>query len=490
MALFSVHVSWHSLISPIAIVVLASVLAYYYLFRRPPFPKDAPRRTSEDWPIIGSPRFFTQHGDFNLRGLAISASNNFSFYLGKHQVVSIGANGRKTYFENSSLNAGEGYATLFTGTPRGQGASESSMGDGHYQSKFGRTVIQLLKKTYLSTRTPVLAADVKSSMESLVRQASCVDATMKPFETVHGIVWQQTLRLVGADEIAASADNRNYVLRLFEDIAESASPLRVMFPMLPTLGHVKRMVAGARLFGMLQGFVNERRTSGRKENDALQFLMDSGEDMTGITGFIAGGLFAGQLNTSVNAAWLLIYLATNEEWHNKVRQEVDAALERRGVDQTRGPEETTDILSRLSLDEWVSEFPLIDNCLKETIRFQLPGTLCRKNTGNSPLPIVGSNDVIPRDAFVVYLTDNCHFNPDIYSEPLKWDPDRYSAKRAEDTKVQYAYMGWGVGRHSCLGMTAAKMEITMVVAFFVALFDFHLLDEQDWRTGEVEKRKA
>lgn len=55
----------------------------------------------------------------------------------------------------------------------------------------------------------------------------------------------------------------------------------------------------------------------------------------------------------------------------------------------------------------------------------------------------------------VYLTDNCHFNPDIYSEPLKWDPDRYATGRAEDKKGQYAYLGWGVGRHSCLGMTVS-----------------------------------
>uniref|UniRef100_A0A0D2YKP8 Cytochrome P450 6A1 n=2 Tax=Fusarium oxysporum TaxID=5507 RepID=A0A0D2YKP8_FUSOF len=322
-------------------------------------------------------------------------------------------------------------------------------------------------------------------MESLIRKASNQNATMKPFEDIYRIVWQQTNRLVGADEIAASPEKLDHIMRLFEDISQGASPLRVMFPMLPTFDHIKRTVAGARLYGMLQGLVNDRKRLGRQEDDALQFLMDAGEDIAGITGFLAGGLFAGQLNTGVNAAWLLIYLATNKTWYNKIQKEVDSVLARHGVDQRRETCKIIDILSRFGLEEWISEFPLIDLCLKETIRFQLPGTFCRKNTSDKSITIVGSDEIIPKDAFAVYLTDNCHFNPDIYSEPLKWDPDRYATGRAEDKKGQYAYLGWGVGRHSCLGMTAARMEVTMVVAFFVTLFDFHLLDEKGKRTDTV-----
>ncbi|RKK06537.1 hypothetical protein BFJ66_g16571 [Fusarium oxysporum f. sp. cepae] len=483
MALFYVNTSWYLAILSTALIAIIYLFAFF--FHRPQFPKGAPPRSFEDWPIIGSPQFFTQHGDFNLRGLAMSASNHFSFYLGKHQVVSIGASGRKTYFENHHLNAGEGYATLFTGTPHRQSGAEVAMDNGEYQSKFGKTLILLFKKAYLSRRTPILAADVKGIMESLIRKASNQNATMKPFEDIYRIVWQQTNRLVGADEIAASPEKLDHIMRLFEDISEGASPLRVMFPMLPTFDHIKRMVAGARLYGMLQGLVNDRKRLGRQEDDALQFLMDAGEDIAGITGFLAGGLFAGQLNTGVNAAWLLIYLATNKTWHNKIQKEVDSVLARHGVDKRRETSKIIDILSRFGLEEWISEFPLIDLCLKETIRFQLPGTFCRKNTSGKSIIIVGSDEIIPKDAFAVYLTDNCHFNPDIYSEPLKWDPERYATGRAEDKKGQYAYLGWGVGRHSCLGMTAARMEVTMVVAFFVTLFDFHLLDEKGKRTDTV-----
>jgi sterol 14-demethylase len=157
------------------------------------------------------------------------------------------------------------------------------MNNGEYHSKFGKTIILLLKKEYVSRRTPVLAADVKGAMDRLIGKVNHSNAVMEPFVDIYRIVWQQTNRLVGANEIANSPDQLNYALSLFEVIAESASPLRVMFPMLPTFDHIKRMVAGARLHSMLQGFVDNRMASGKREDDALQFLMDAGEDQAGTT---------------------------------------------------------------------------------------------------------------------------------------------------------------------------------------------------------------
>lgn len=66
----------------------------------------------------------------------------------------------------------------------------------------------------------------------------------------------------------------------------------------------------------------------------------------------------------------------------------------------------------------------------------------------------------------------------MYSDPEKWDPSRYLAPRAEDKKVSHAYVGWGLGRHPCLGMRFAKLEIFIIVSLFVAMLDFELADEK------------
>ena len=47
-------------------------------------------------------------------------------------------------------------------------------------------------------------------------------------------------------------------------------------------------------------------------------------------------------------------------------------------------------------------------------------------------------------------------------------------------------VGWGVGRHPCLGMRFAKLEINIIVAFFLAYFDeITLSDEQGRPTDKI-----
>lgn len=124
----------------------------------------------------------------------------------------------------------------------------------------------------------------------------------------------------------------------------------------------------------------------------------------------------------------------------------------------------------LSMDAWENEFPLIDACLRDTIRLQMPGTAFRKNISGKEIAL-STGEVIPKNAYVTYLVGDVHQDPAIYPEPLKWDPLRYSPARAEDKKVHHAALMWGVSRHPCLGMRFAKLENNMITAFFLAYFD-------------------
>lgn len=104
-----------------------------------------------------------------------------------------------------------------------------------------------------------------------------------------------------------------------------------------------------------------------------------------------------------------------------------------------------DRLGRLPLEAWENDFPMVDLCLKDSIRLQLHGTGFRKNTAGKDLVIDGQ--VVPKDGFLVYHFGEHHLNPNIYEEPEKWDPSRYLPNRAEDKKDKFAFVGWGAGRH-------------------------------------------
>lgn len=76
--------------------------------------------------------------------------------------------------------------------------------------------------------------------------------------------------------------------------------------------------------------------------------------------------------------------------------------------------------------------------------------------------------------YQAYHLADIHNDPSIYRDPDKWDPSRYLPERAEDRKVPYGYLGWGAGRHPCLGMRFAKLEINVIIAHLIAMFEYQL----------------
>ncbi|KAJ4361124.1 uncharacterized protein N0V89_001693 [Didymosphaeria variabile] len=162
--------------------------------------------------------------------------------------------------------------------------------------------------------------------------------------------------------------------------------------------------------------------------------------------FLINGLLAALLNSGINAAWVLCYLALNPQWKERVRAEVDGAI----LKHSTGPSQTpVDILAKLTLDEWESEFPVINMCLQESIRLQTVGTAFRKNVGDKAVKIGSTGEIVPKYGFVAFPVDDVHMNSEIYSDPMKFDPGRYAPDRAEDKKVPLAFVGWGSGRHPC-----------------------------------------
>lgn len=143
---------------------------------------------------------------------------------------------------------------------------------------------------------------------------------------------------------------------------------------------------------------------------------------------------------------MLCYLALNPQWKELVRAEVDAAILKHSTSPSPAP---VDILAKLTLDEWESEFPVINMCLQESIRLQTVGTAFRKNVGGKDVKIGGTGEVVPKDCFVAFPVDDVHMNSEIYPDPTKFDPGRYAPERAEDKKVPLAFVGWGSGRHAC-----------------------------------------
>ena len=53
--------------------------------------------------------------------------------------------------------------------------------------------------------------------------------------------------------------------------------------------------------------------------------------------------------------------------------------------------------------------------------------------------------------------------PDVFADPLEYQPDRYLAPREEDKAAPFSFIGFGGGRHACLGQNFAYLQIKVCI---------------------------
>ncbi|KAK1948823.1 cytochrome P450 6A1 [Colletotrichum sublineola] len=417
------------------LVLLASAL------RQPPFPSNAPPLAKESYPILGALRFFKSRRSFCQDSSRSTKTGNYSFHVGKHRVVGLsGLEGRKAFYESKELSMFEGYSVLLSATPD----IDPGAGENQFVSWFNKTITKLLKRESFVKNLPIMVNDATTAIGQLLDRCAGNRGVFDPFDDINKLVYQLNMRTLGATEIAESPSLLDKSLRLVDEINRNNSTARIIFPFAITPTYLRRFVAAGRLYLMFRKLEQDRRRTGRREQDTLQFLMDEGEDTLKIIMFIVASLFAGQLNSGVNAAWVLCRLAADADWAQRVRAEVESAVAKR---RTRPEQTDLDVLRELTIDDWESCFPTTNLCLQESIRLHTVGAAFRKNMTDRNVPIGKTGEVIPRGGFAALHIDDIHMNPDIYTNPSLFDPGRFSPDRAEDKRAPLAYGGWGHGRH-------------------------------------------
>ncbi|TDZ33391.1 Sterol 14-demethylase [Colletotrichum sidae] len=468
---------------PTSIWVLLLTGAAYavgFLAYRPSFPRNAPKLLKGGYPVLGAPRFFTDRGNFLTEGRVKSGSGNWSFYFGKMRIVGLsGEAGRQLFFESRELDFMKGYSALFNASPRVDVSTDRSRPEEDFGAVFNRNLVRLLRKEQITNRLHLLINDARDTNDRLAARASGIS---DPFEDTYRLVFQLTMRMVGCDEVAEDDKLLIKMVRIFEGIDAASTATKVMFPWMPTLGHFWRIYSGGQMYMILDKVIKERKAKGVEGDDALQFCIDQGYSTVECVAFIVGALFAGLINSGINAAYLLCFLGADEYWYKQVREEVDGVIAKY---RKRADESPEDVLSRLTMEDWEVEFPVIDLALKETIRHTITGCGFRYNATGKDIPIPETGEVVPADAYAVFHFDDTHMDGRYFPEPLRWDPGRFLPPKEEDKKMVHLFNGWGSGRHPCLGMRFAKMEMGITTALFVARFDFHLSDAKGNKADKV-----
>ncbi|KAH8114660.1 cytochrome P450 [Phellopilus nigrolimitatus] len=292
-----------------------------------------------------------------------------------------------------------------------------------------------------------------------------------PSNDIYNAVFQLTIRATSCREIADDPVAVKRVAQLYWDMENGVSAASRLLTWFPSTVRKRKQQATADLCLLLKGAIDKRKEEGRREDDSVQVLLDEGDGVNDVIQFVMRALFAGIINTGIMSSWLLLFLAVNPEWKTKVLAELREFVSK----YTDSTGSMSSQLAQLPPQVWEEEMAVIDLCLRETIRFVMSGSLLRR-----VLPAQDGEDMsfeghkASPGTFLAYSVNSVHHDPEIYPDPYKWDPSRFS--RGEDKRQHWAFLGWGVGRHPCTGMRFAKLEIKVILALFLLKYDYSAVD--------------
>jgi cytochrome P450 len=129
-------------------------------------------------------------------------------------------------------------------------------------------------------------------------------------------------------------------------------------------------------------------------------------------------------------------MAIHPEWQEKIYREIKAVGEAHSHNRDAPLVEK---LASIPMEVWesTSSFPSLELVLKETIRMWTSFGVTRLNTSPNPIPIPGSDEVIPGNTFVIYNSTEVNFSEELYPNPTKFDPERFREGREEFKAQSY-----------------------------------------------------
>jgi len=202
--------------------------------------------------------------------------------------------------------------------------------------------------------------------------------------------------------------------------------------------------------------IARRRASGERGEDILSLLMDAeDEDGSGLSDQelrdqVMTLLFAGHDTATSTVTFLFYELARNPDEIAPLAEEVAAT------------------------DDFVSGMPRLDMALDETLRMYPPAWIGPRRS-IEPFELCGIH--VPGGVFVNYCSWASHHLPEVFGEPSQFRPERF-APEAKAALPKGAYVPFGGGSRTCIGMRFGQLEVKAIAAGILRRFRLELQDPQ------------
>ena len=270
---------------------------------------------------------------------------------------------------------------------------------------------------------------------------------------------------------------------LYHDLQLGINTVGFFAPRVPTIRHIKRDRARKKVVELIGGVVAERRASGRQAQDFLQTLMEAryqdGRALTDdeITGLLLTVLFGGQHTSCVLAAWVGVELFSHKSFLPPVLDELESLYGPVGAPMAAGPSlaslKKSERLHRVIMEGERMHPPLILLVRKVLKDFHYDGY------------------TVPAGTLAMVAPGLSHRLRSVFADPHTFDPDRFAKPREEHKQHPLTLIGFGGGKHRCVGMGFAYLQLKAIWSVLLHRFDFELAspvpgpDYSNWVTGPL-----
>lgn len=248
--------------------------------------------------------------------------------------------------------------------------------------------------------------------------------------------------------------------RNYRDLEAGVNPVAFFKPEWPLPPMRRRDRGRANIARLLSGVLAERRARPPADEDFVDTLAaacySDGRPLTDheIVGMLLTLIFAGQHTSAVMAAWTGILLLQHPSYLNRVLME-----------QLNLPQGEPLTLASLRL------LVTLERCIKEAERMYPPLVLLMRTILRD---VEYQGHTLPAGDIVMVSPAVTHHLPHIFHDPERYDPDRFAPGREEDRRTQFALIGFGAGKHRCIGLGFASQQIKVIWTVLLREFDLEL----------------
>jgi cytochrome P450 len=197
----------------------------------------------------------------------------------------------------------------------------------------------------------------------------------------------------------------------------------------------------------------------------------------------------GSETTALGLSYTLYELAKQPELQRQIAQEVAAfrALKKkqpspiRRQTRTAGAaagdvkEPTSSISSSDITFDDLKHLPFTEACFLEGLRLWPPVSPLIPMSRHATEEVDLDGYKIPKGACIMFNVWHLHHNPNYYTNPEKYTPERFLSNHPEmKTRHHQAFLPFGAGPRKCIGKAFAIAEVVITLAKMLEQFDFRV----------------